>query len=136
MVEMRADLIAPCGMNCRVCRAYQRQARHCGGCNADDDAKRSSCRNCIIKHCPIIQSNTSGFCHECAKYPCRRLRQLDTRYRTKYRMSMIENLTVLQLRGMDLFLQQEALRWACRVCGGILCVHDEGCPTCHTAQVR
>lgn len=72
------DLIAPCGMNCRLCMAYQREKKHCNGCNMDDTLKTSiSCLRCIIKNCPTIKNSNSGFCFECEKYPCQRLKQLD-----------------------------------------------------------
>ena len=34
------------------------------------------------------------YCYECAEFPCRSLKHLDKRYRTNYRMSMIENLNI------------------------------------------
>ena len=30
------DLIAPCGMNCSLCRAYGRERKPCPGCRGDD----------------------------------------------------------------------------------------------------
>ncbi|HEY5557952.1 DUF3795 domain-containing protein [Acetobacterium sp.] len=107
MSEMRAELIAPCGMNCRLCMAYQREKKQCKGCNSNSGYKTNSCLKCIIKNCPTIQNNGSGFCYECDKFPCARLKQLDKRYRTKYHMSMIENLKFIKNNGIDAFLQQE-----------------------------
>lgn len=130
MSEMKADLIAPCGMNCRLCLAYQREKKHCPGCRGDDAGKSASCVSCIIKNCTVIQSNQSGFCYQCEKYPCLRLRQLDKRYRTKYRMSMLKNLEKIKEDGLDQFLQQEEERWKCPSCGGTLCVHRMPCPSC------
>jgi len=34
-----AELIAPCGMNCALCMAYQRQKNHFNGCNLDNNNK-------------------------------------------------------------------------------------------------
>jgi hypothetical protein len=136
MSEMRAELIAPCGMNCRLCMAYQRDKRQCKGCNSGDAAMPNSCANCVIRNCPTIQNNTSGFCYECDKIPCRRLKQLDLRYRTKYHMSMLENLTAIKLHGMDVFLRQEETRWTCAECGGIVCVHRNACPACGSAYAE
>lgn len=130
MSEMKADLIAPCGMNCRLCLAFQREKKHCPGCRGDDADKSSSCASCIIQNCNVIQTNQSGFCYECEKFPCLRLRQLDKRYRTKYRMSMLENLEKIKADGLDQFLQQEEDKWKCPDCGGILCVHRLPCPVC------
>jgi len=31
MIEMGKEFIAPCGMNCRLCMAYQRDKNQCKG---------------------------------------------------------------------------------------------------------
>ncbi|MHB0857824.1 MAG: DUF3795 domain-containing protein [Anaerolineae bacterium] len=132
---MTKELVAPCGMHCRLCYAYQRDKNRCQGCHSDDGSIPNSCQRCTIRNCPTIRDSPSGFCYACSKYPCRRLRDLDKRYRTKYRMSMIENLAYIQEHGVDAFLQHEAQRWTCPVCGSIVSVHRELCPTCQAAHV-
>jgi hypothetical protein len=127
---MKEELIAPCGMNCGICLAYLRQKNHCPGCRGDDTDKSASCLKCIIKNCTVIKTNTSGFCFECTAYPCRRLKQLDKRYRTKYAMSMIENLASIQRIGLAAFVEQEKERWRCAKCGGTICVHRGYCYDC------
>lgn len=130
-IEQLKYLIAPCGMNCRLCLAYQREKSHCNGCNMDDTFKTSvSCLSCIIKNCSFIKNNESGFCYECSKYPCQRLKQLDKRYRSKYHMSMIENLETIKQKGLAYFLNQEEIKWACPECGSISCVHQNICLKC------
>jgi hypothetical protein len=123
-------LIAPCGMNCALCLGYQRTRNHCPGCRGDDSAKMPSCLRCIIKSCAVLNESKSGFCLDCPRYPCRRLRQLDKRYRTKYGMSMLENLAFIKERGLDAFLRHEATRWRCPSCGQLLCVHRRVCLYC------
>ena len=86
------ELIAPCGMNCGICHRYLRLKERCPGGRGEDVFKMPSCMHCIIKNCAYLVNTDSGFCYECAEYPCRRLKALDKRYRTKYGMSMIENL--------------------------------------------
>ena len=99
----------------------------------DDSLKTSvSCLRCIIKNCPVIKTNESGFCYECEKFPCLRLKQLDKRYKTKYRMSMLENLSLIKENGIEYFLQREEKRWTCPICGEIVCVHRNICPNCKT----
>ncbi len=39
-------------------------------------------------------------------FPCDNLRVLDDRYRTKYGMSMVENLLQIQAKGMGQFLKK------------------------------
>jgi hypothetical protein len=62
--------------------------------------------------------------------PCKRLKQLDTRYRTKYGMSMIANLTEIKDQGMNAFLVHQAERYTCPTCKGLLCVHRSRCLMC------
>ena len=128
MSEMLAELIAPCGMNCRLCVAFQREKRHCSGCRPG--AARWACRNCRIKNCSGMRESALGFCYNCKDYPCKRLTQMDTRYRTKYQMSEIENLEYIKEHGMEEFLQHEQERWTCKKCGSIICIHKAACPAC------
>ena len=131
------ELVAPCGMNCRLCMAYQREKKHCNGCNMDDTLKTSiSCLGCIIKNCPTIKNSNSGFCFECEKYPCQRLKQLDQRYSLKYHMSMIENLETIKQKGLAYFLDKEEIKWACPKCGNIICVHRNICPNCQSVVFK
>lgn len=136
MNEMREELIAPCGMNCRLCRSYQREKNQCNGCRSDIGYKAKNCSSCIIRNCPVIQSNKSEFCFECDKFPCQRLKQLDIRYQTKYHMSMIENLENIKQYGIDKFLENEKIRWTCKECGNIVCVHKFICIACKTPYIK
>jgi len=123
-------LIAPCGMNCGICQAYLRKDRKCPGCHGEDTNKSASAVNCIIRNCGMVKRSQSGSCFECIKYPCNRLQQLDKRYRTKYSMSMIENLEFIKGNGLSAFVERENKRWLCQKCGGIICVHRGYCFNC------
>lgn len=123
-------LIAPCGMNCGICLGYQRTKNHCSGCRGDENTLSQYCRRCIIKNCDLLKKTASGFCFECEKYPCRRLKQLDKRYRTRYGMSMIQNLNFISASGLDAFVENENIRWTCPVCGSTLCLHRRQCLNC------
>ena len=127
---MEPRMVAPCGMNCALCLAYQRTKRHCPGCWGEDSNKSESCRSCIIRNCETIQTNRSHFCYDCERMPCQRLKGLDKRYRTKYGMSMIANLTYIRDRGMEAFLADQAQRYTCPACGGLRCVHRPHCLNC------
>jgi hypothetical protein len=128
--SIRSSLIAPCGMNCSLCRAYIREKRTCPGCYGDDDLKSKSCAQCRIKNCETRAAGTFTYCFECGEYPCARLKHLDKRYRTKYGMSMIDNLECIKQFGIRHFIKQEQARWACPQCGGLICVHKENCIFC------
>lgn len=135
--EITSFLIAPCGMNCGVCMAYLREKKHCPGCNGDDSQKSSShCVTCLIRNCQNLKDTKSGLCVDCAKFPCARIKHIDKRYRTKYGMSMIENLETIQSLGMNAFVKKERVRWTCSKCGGILCVHRGACIHCGKVYKR
>jgi hypothetical protein len=128
--SLTPDLIAPCGMDCGLCRAHLRAKNRCPGCNGDDAAKPGYCVSCKIATCETIASGTSRFCFDCADYPCARLRQLDKRYRAKYGMSMTDNLLQIREIGLEAFVAAEKLKWACPECGTLLCVHVPECASC------
>jgi hypothetical protein len=128
-----AALIAPCGMNCGLCRGYVRAKNPCPGCGGDDGAKPGYCVTCRIKTCEHIAGDASAFCFECESFPCARLRQLDKRYRTKYGMSMLDNLREIQEAGTEAFIAAEKRKWTCPDCGSLLCVHHPHCGHCGRA---
>jgi hypothetical protein len=128
--RLDTNLIAPCGMNCGICMAYLRNKNVCRGCRDLDGSERNSCVNCIIRNCEFIKRSESKFCYDCEKFPCKRLKQLDKRYRTKYHMSMIENLDNIKTIGLEKFVRNEYKRWLCKDCGGTICVHRGYCLKC------
>ena len=104
-------LIAPCGMNCGICIGHMRKKKPCGGCYARDDPdKPETCRSCSIVNCELLAKTESGYCYDCDKYPCTRLKRLDKRYRTNYGMSMLENLDIINNKGLEAFLTMEESR--------------------------
>ena len=130
-------LIAPCGMNCGLCIGHLREKRPCGGCfKKDDELKPKVCRSCTIANCDLLSKTESGFCYDCEKYPCTRLKNLDKRYRTKYRMSMIENLASIKKHGLKKFIKEEEEKWKCKVCGSGLSVHRNFCLQCKTETCK
>lgn len=124
------SLIAPCGMNCRLCMAYLREKNRCFGCRAVNTWKPVTREKCRIKNCATLRNNKWSFCFRCDAFPCDRIQHLDKRYRTKYHMSMIENLTNIKTLGMKAFLANERKRWTCPACGGTVCVHKGCCAAC------
>ena len=124
---------APCGMNCNICSGILRDDPVCGGCSAKGP-KPSYCITCMIKACAA--STTDGTCATCAKIPCARLRRLDRRYRSRYGMSMLENLAYATEHGMDSWSEREHERWSCVSCGSILSAHKSVCRSCKAANPR
>jgi hypothetical protein len=110
---MDEKLIAPCGMNCAVCVSYLAMKNglkqkdfgktYCAGCLPRG-------KNCAFmkKQCDRLGKGLVRFCYECPDFPCRRLITLDKRYRTKYHMSMIDNLEYIKNNGVGSFLEKGA----------------------------
>jgi len=129
-VKFDRALIAPCGMNCGTCIGYLRTKNKCPGCRMISVKKPESVQRCIIVNCTHLEKTESNFCYECGNFPCKRMKQLDKRYRTKYGTSFIENLLMIKDKGMDYFLGFESFRRTCPVCGSTLSVHRSFCPEC------
>ena len=115
---MNKNLIAPCGMNCAICIAYLRDEKKCPGCRSRD-------KKCGIRKCIDFKKNKFEYCYQCDEFPCARIKRLDQRYRTKYGMSMIENLEHIKINGIREFIKREEKRWKCP--DGIICVHNKKC---------
>lgn len=127
--SLRGDLIAPCGMNCGLCGRALRAKDRCAGCRSDG-RKPPYCEACRIRNCEEFRAAGRRSCSECPKFPCPRLRRLDARYRTRYHMSMVENLEAIRESGLERFIALEKTRWACRGCGAVICVHKARCSYC------
>lgn len=133
----RHDLIAPCGIDCRLCQRYGRPKAPCPGCRGDDRLKLPSCLNCRIKNCPAIKSGKVAFCFACDAYPCALINRLDKRYRNSYDLSVIANLERIAGAGLDRFVDEQENNWVCMGCGEMLCMHKSACRNCgKIRQVR
>jgi hypothetical protein len=129
------DLVAPCGMNCGICKAYLAYSRglpakkgsvsHCTGCLARN-------KNCafIKRDCEKIRKGQLRFCYECSEMPCERLAKLDRYYSARYGMSMVENQNMIRREGMEAFFASQAEKYRCPTCGDIVSVHDGKCYKC------
>jgi len=135
------NLIAPCGMNCSLCISYQAMQ-----CDLNKQGfNRKYCPGCIPRgenclhmgdQCEQLAKGLVCFCFECQDFPCKRLKSLDKRYRTKYHMSMIENLAFIQENGMETFLHKEGAQWKCPDCGAMICCHNGLCLQCDLEVLR
>lgn len=90
-------------MNCGICTAYSRKKKNTGPSRRKFSTKTAAtCFHCIIRDCTILKDRKWKYCSDtCDHYPCKRLNPLDKRYRTKYHMSMLENLHYIKEKGMD-----------------------------------
>lgn len=130
-VKFERIMIAPCGMNCATCIAYLRPKNTCCGCWPETGPKVNHCSVCSIKNCEYLLRTDSKFCYDCEKFPCRRLKQIDKRYRTKYNTGFIQNLETIRDAGINKFLSEQAVKWTCPECGSTLSCHRNNCLICN-----
>lgn len=107
--KIKAELIAPCGMNCVICMGrLLKDKNKCPGCRGNDIYKPKYCVGCVILNYDFLKKSKSKYCSvKCEKFPCMRLKNLDKRYRTRYNMSMIENLKNIEELGIRTFIKND-----------------------------
>ena len=127
---MDSMIISPCGLICDLCLGFQRTKNTCVGCNEAGN-KPNHCVNCSIIHCPEKNGDPTLLCNVCEKYPCKRLKNLDKRYRTKYGESLVENFIKIETMGLQAFRKEATEYWTCPECGELLCVHRPNCLHCN-----
>ena len=134
--DFTKELIAPCGMNCRICLAFF-------GYTVSGKKRKSICICCkpTDKSCAHLKKNCKNktiyevdYCFECKDFPCEQLQKLDSKYRERYDMSMIENLKYIRDNGLDDFLLQHEKKYRCPECGGVICVHNGICYSCKSSK--
>ncbi|HSK69835.1 MAG TPA: DUF3795 domain-containing protein [Candidatus Limnocylindria bacterium] len=126
-------MVAPCGLNCAVCKRALRREERCLGCRGPDGAKPEYCFSiCTIWKCDKLLSSGWAFCDACPDYPCAQVLEKEARYAAKYVLteSPMGNLARIRAQGMEAFLFGERARWECPECGGTLCVHTGECADC------
>ncbi len=138
---MEESLVAPCGMNCAVCSAYLAKTHnvkdagirypYCPGCRP----RHKTCAF-LKKRCTRLLNGKVRFCFECPDFPCENLLKLDRRYRNRYHMSMVDNLTAIKQKGITRFLAQEEEKWRCPRCGDTICCHNGLCFSCQQPQLK
>ena len=120
MEKISRSLIAPCGMNCGICIAHLREKNPCSGCRNIGATGKKTRVLCRIRICV---ERKGLFCFNCETFPCKKLEHLDKRYRIKYGMSEIANLTFIKGNGINEFIKTERKKW--QSSKGVLCVHDK-----------
>jgi len=133
VVQIQADdpqILAPCGLNCSLCRAYVRGHNPCPGCRGSEINKSNACLTCAIKNCEELAAGGYQFCSSCDKFPCAELLHLDARYKDKYGVSAIGNLECIKTIRVGRFIAEETAKWSCSQCGSLLCMHKPQCLNC------
>lgn len=140
--RIHPELIAPCGINCAVCKRYlayvnqiplSKGVIYCKGCRPQDKKcalLKPECRK-ILK----LAEDEVDYCCDCDSFPCEKLSCLDKKYREKYGISVIDNLEQIRTQGLADFLEDQMKRYTCPQCGGLISMHDKKCYKCDGAAV-
>ena len=129
----KAEMIAPCGLDCNICKKALAEVDPCPGCNGPDINKPEYCSKvCGIMLCQKRRDNGYRYCDECPDYPCEDVMEKENRYAVKYAHteSPIANLRTIREEGMETFLKRQQERWTCPYCGNIFSVYERECPNC------
>ncbi|HCL56566.1 MAG TPA: hypothetical protein DHW82_06100 [Spirochaetia bacterium] len=121
-------MIASCGINCTYCYAHLKKKKPCPGCRLSDDGKPEHCRKCKIKDC--TNERNIIFCSDCPDYPCVLIKRLDKSYRSRYHESLINNMMIINKKGMQVYLEMEKERLKCPECNGVLTFQHKQCSEC------
>ena len=127
------EMIAPCGLDCSLCRHAHDPFRPCGGCLGLEEKKYEYCHTkCDIMKCEKFQQHRYRFCDVCPDYPCEAIWEKEDRYQKKYvlKESPIQNLKEIREKGINVFLEKQKQRFTCPVCGDVVSVHTGKCRNC------
>lgn len=133
MNTFKAEMIAPCGLDCNICSQALDEQHPCPGCFGPKEQKPHFCAVvCGIVRCRKRSDNGYKYCNECPDYPCEDVMEKETRYTSTYplRESPLENLSKIKDQGIYFFLEEERKQWSCNECGGIISVHTGRCSAC------
>ena len=128
-----AGMIAPCGLDCGICKRALAETDPCPGCHGPDEHKPEFCSaKCGIVQCRKRRENGYEFCDECPEYPCADVTEKENRYTSKYPLyeSPGKNLRDIRENGMEQFLENERKQWTCGECGHVVAVHTGICSGC------
>lgn len=131
--KISAEMIAPCGLDCSLCKRALAETNPCPGCNGPDENKPEFCsEKCGIILCRKRKENGYDYCDKCPDYPCEDVTEKETRYTSKYPLceSPKKNLRNIRKLGMEAFLEEERRQWTCGECGHIVSVHTGICSGC------
>jgi predicted RNA-binding Zn-ribbon protein involved in translation (DUF1610 family) len=152
MVEIKKDLLAPCGLYCGVCSIYIADRDNnlkfkqsivklyqpltktpedisCPGCMSDNqDNLFIFCKTCGIRKC-IKEKGFEG-CHECEKFPCWRINRFPVPVGKKV---IMRTIPYWKEHGTEMYVESEVKRYRCPECGNPLFRGAKRCNKCKNA---
>lgn len=133
---MNEQMIAPCGLNCAVCKRALAPEKPCPGCLGESENKPEFCaRLCGIRNCRTRAGFPDRFCDQCERFPCGDVMEKEIRYANAYPLieCPIGNLAFMRQYGMEALIARETQRWTCPDCGGTIAVQTGVCAACGKA---
>lgn len=151
MVEVKKELLAPCGLYCGVCRIYKAHKDNdldfkkeilptlndfgaksvddiiCTGC-LSNGAVFHFCRTCPIKDC--IKNKEFEGCYQCDDFPCTIITNWADPLDKKI---MLRAIPAWQELGTEKWVEQEEKRYECQKCGNMLFHGAKKCNKCKCA---
>ena len=147
MVEVKKELLAPCGLYCGVCSIYMAHRDNnekfrkalmkvykpfvkdvseiaCTGC-LSDGIVFPVCQRCAIKNC-CQEKNIDG-CYQCDDFPCKYINNFPIAVGKKVIMRAIPTWREL---GTEKFVEEEEKRYICPNCGNQLFRGAKRCNKC------
>lgn len=147
MVEVKEELLAPCGLYCGVCSIYIAHRDNnikfkerllpvykafakgiddiaCTGC-LSSGIIFPVCRVCAIKKC--TQEKGIEGCHQCDEFPCKYINNFPIRVGKKVILRTIPTWREL---GTEKFVEEEEKRYHCPNCGNQLFRGAKRCNQC------
>ena len=126
------DVLAPCGVYCGACPAFQAT---CLGCVSDSrDQARSSKWSCKVRDCCLTVKKES-FCGLCSDFPCELIKKKllashpgESRFR--YRHEIPRNFEKMKELGLEDYLEFQKKRWTCPFCEGTVRFYRYTCDLC------
>ena len=149
MVEVKKELLAPCGLYCGVCSIYIAHRENnmkfkqvlfpvykafaktvdeiaCTGC-LSDGIVFPVCRACPIKKC-CAEKNIDG-CYQCDDFPCKFINNFPVPIAKKV---MMRTIPFWRDHGTEKFVEEEEKRYHCPNCGSPLFRGAKRCNKCKT----
>jgi hypothetical protein len=124
--------LAPCGVFCGACPAFNKTCLGCPSKNINQ--KRTSKWRCKIRTCCYEEKNIP-FCGYCTQFPCDTINKklIDSHFGEaafNYRHELPENINKLRELGLKDYLTYQKQRWVCPLCGGTVTFYHYKCSEC------
>ncbi|MHA1489170.1 MAG: DUF3795 domain-containing protein [Promethearchaeota archaeon] len=150
MVEIKKELLAPCGLYCGVCSIYIAHRDNnvkfkqallpiykafaknvddiaCTGC-LSDGIVFPVCRSCSIKKC--CQNKQIEGCHQCDDFPCKFINNFPIPVGKKV---ILRAIPMWRKLGTEKWVEEEEKRYHCPECGNPLFRGAKRCNNCKIA---